>query len=136
MADRVRPTSLAKVCALAAACTMVPQMLAQSFLPLMIGRMAMAFFAGGLGPVLTTWLSRVTPPERRGSIFGWCASARSLGWGIAPYFSARVGSTLGPRYSFFGACVSYVLLILLISFVANRVAHPVTDGIIEKISPS
>ena len=124
VADRVAPPRLARVCAVAAALCMIPQALTTGFAPLMIGRLGMAFFAGGLDPVFQIWLAQITPAERRGSIFGWAVTVKSIGWGLSPCLSVLVGVRYGVRSCFFGSALLYLLLIPLITFVSAKVIHP------------
>ncbi|MEW6355512.1 MAG: MFS transporter [Planctomycetota bacterium] len=129
VADRVAPPKMARVCAVATGLCMIPQALVMSFAPLMASRLGMAFFGGGLDPVFQIWLAKVTPAERRGAIFGWAVTVKSVGWGISPMLSVLVGVTYGVRWCFGLTALLYVLLIPLIGFVARRVTHPATDGI-------
>jgi DHA1 family multidrug resistance protein-like MFS transporter len=128
VADRVAAPKMARVCAVATGACMIPQALATAFAPLMGGRLGMAFFGGGLDPVFQIWLARVTPAERRGSIFGWAVTAKSVGWGLSPCLSVLVGVVFGVRSCFFVSAVLFVLLIPLIDFVAGKVSHPATNN--------
>jgi DHA1 family multidrug resistance protein-like MFS transporter len=96
--------------------------LAQTFLFVAAARFGMTFCAGGLDPLFQTWLAKETPPEKRGAVFGWSATARSTGWFVAPLMSGLVASGFGIRAIYFtGACL-YVLLLPLISWVARMLA--------------
>ena len=128
VADRVAPPKLARVCAVVTGLCMIPQALAVGFAPLMAGRLGMAFFGGGLDPVFQIWLARITPAERRGSIFGWAVTVKSIGWGISPLLSVLVGVTYGVRSCFFVSAVLYILLIPLIGFVAGKMKRPGTNS--------
>ena len=128
VADRVAPPKVARVCAVATGLCMVPQALAARFAPLMAARLGMAFFAGGLDPVFQIWLARVTPAERRGSIFGWAVTVKSIGWGISPCLSVLVGVRYGVRSCFAVSAVLFILLIPLIGFVAGKVSRPGANG--------
>lgn len=130
VADRVAPPKMARICAVATGASMIPQALASSFMPIMVGRFSMAFFGGGLDPVFQIWLARVTPADRRGSIFGWAVTVKSVGWGVGPCLSVWVGVNYGVRACFLVAAIFYILLIPLISFVASRVTHPATNGLV------
>jgi DHA1 family multidrug resistance protein-like MFS transporter len=129
VADRVAPPKMARVCAVATGICMIPQAMSRAFAPLMGGRLGMAFFAGGLDPVFQIWLARVTPAERRGSIFGWAVTVKCIGWGISPCLSVLVGVMYGVRACFTVSAVLFVLLIPMINFVASKVSHPATNGI-------
>ena len=131
VADRCRPANMAKVCAVGASLAMIPQMLAVTFAPLLVGRFFMAFCAGGLDPVFQIWLARVTPRGKRGAVFGWAVTAKSFGWVVGYGTSTFVAREWGARYSFFVAAELFVLLVLLITFVTARVRHPATEGRVE-----
>jgi DHA1 family multidrug resistance protein-like MFS transporter len=129
LADRVDPPRLAKASSLGAALFLVPHGLLQGFLPLFPTRFAMVFCAGGLEPVFQVWLAKVTAVERRGSAFGWAATARSFGWFAAPLVSGLVASGFGLRAIYFVGGVQFVLLVFLIGYVGKRLANgPVGNG--------
>lgn len=133
VADRVAPPKMARLCAVATGLTMLPQAFATTFAPLMVARLSMAFFGGGLDPVFQIWLARVTPAEKRGSIFGWAVTVKSIGWGIGPLLSVAVAvASHEVRYCFLVASILYILLIPVIGFVAARVTHPATEGIVQE----
>jgi MFS family permease len=89
----------------------------------------MVFCAGGLEPVFQVWLAKVTSVERRGSAFGWAATARSFGWFAAPLVSGLVASGFGLRAIYFVGGVQFVLLVFLIGYVGKRLANgPVGNG--------
>jgi MFS transporter, DHA1 family, multidrug resistance protein len=134
ISDRVAPRRMAKACAFAAALCLIPQMLAWSIMPVVGGRMAMAFFGGGLDPVFQIWLARVTAPDRRARIFGWAVTAKAIGTGIAVTASGSVGVMWGARHAFFCALMLHILLIPLVSFVAVRVTSSYEDDLVDDVS--
>ena len=123
LADRVPPPKIGKMSALGAGLLMLPQGLAHSFLLLFGCRFGMVFCAGGLDPVFQIWLSRVTPEHKRGVVFGWAATARSMGWVVAPLVSGVVASALGIRSVFFIGSLLFFGLVPLISVVVKRLAR-------------
>jgi DHA1 family multidrug resistance protein-like MFS transporter len=129
LADRVEPPRLAKASSLGAALFMVPQGLVQGLALLFPARFGMVLCAGGLDPVFQVWLAKVTAPERRGSAFGWAATARSIGWFAAPLVSGLVASGFGLRTIYLVGGMQYVLFVFLIGYVGNRLANgPVGAG--------
>ena len=96
--------------------------LAPNFLLIAIARFGMTFFAGGLDPLFQTWLAKETPPEKRGAVFGWSATARSTGWFLAPLMSGLVAAGFGIRAIYFSGLFLYVGLLPLIVWVARRLA--------------
>jgi MFS transporter, DHA1 family, multidrug resistance protein len=114
LTDRLSTTRLAAGCALGAGLMMFPQGLAHGFGALFGARFAMMFCAGALDPILQVWLVRTTPEHRRGFIFGWAATARSIGWIMAPLASGALASVFGIRSIFFAGGVAFLLLIPLV----------------------
>ncbi|HYA01819.1 MAG TPA: MFS transporter [Syntrophobacteria bacterium] len=123
LADRVDAPRLAKVSSVGAALFMVPQGLLYGFLILFPTRFGMIFCAGGLEPVFQVWLAKVTSVERRGSAFGWAATARSVGWVGAPLVSGLIASGFGLRSIYLVGGVQYLLLLMLIGYVGKRLAN-------------
>lgn len=115
LADRASPARIARLCAVGAAITMIPQGLAHVFMTLLPARFGMMFFAGGLDPVFQIWLAKVTPAERQGIAFGWSATARSLGWCVAPLVSGLIAANFGLRSVYFVNAVLFLLLLPLIN---------------------
>ena len=132
LADRVAPPTVAKLCALCAGLCVIPQMLATSLGPLLWGRLGLAFFAGGLDPVLQMWLSRVTPRAQRGQAFGWAVTAQATGWTLGPSLSTWLSIHYDVRTSYFAMSELYILLIPLITRVSAWVVHPATRGVVDK----
>jgi DHA1 family multidrug resistance protein-like MFS transporter len=120
LADRIPPPKIGKMSALGAGLLMMPQGLAHGFLLLFASRFGMVFCAGGLDPVFQIWLSRVTPEHKRGAVFGWAATARSIGWVVAPLVSGLVASGLGIRSVFFIGGLLFFCLVPVISAVVKR----------------
>ena len=100
---------------------MIPQGLAQGFLLLFASRFGMIFCSGGLDPVFQVWLSKITPQKRRGMVFGWAATARSIGWMVSPLAAGYVASRFSIRGLFFAGSFLYLLLIPCISLVVTQV---------------
>ena len=132
LADLFRPPKIAQISALIAGLFMVVHGLAQTFGLVSIARFGMTFCAGGSDPLFQTWLTEETPPEKRGAVFGWSATARSLGWFFAPLLSGLVASGFGIRSIYIvGACL-YAGLLPLIYWVKRELA---TDPVKEATPP-
>jgi MFS transporter, DHA1 family, multidrug resistance protein len=82
-------------------------------------RLMLSFCAGGLDPVFQVWLSRVTPPQKRGTIFGWGVTARSIGWALAQMLSGAVTVAYGFTWAYFVNCLLYLSLVPLIHWIAH-----------------
>jgi len=108
--DKLPPRRLARWGALAGGLLLLPQAFAGSIALLLVLRFAMAFCIGGLEPIFQSLLARMAPQGERGFIFGWAASLRSLGWGLAPLLSGLVAATLNVRAVFLVGGLLFILL--------------------------
>jgi len=122
LADHLPPPKIAQVSAVVAGLFMLFHGLAPTFLLIAIARFGMTFCAGGLDPLFQTWLAKETPPEKRGAVFGWSATARSTGWFLAPLISGLVAAGFGIRAIYFIGLLLYVGLLPLIAWVARQLA--------------
>jgi len=122
VADRSSPLRVGRVSALVAGLAMGSLGFCRSLLYVPVARFVAAFAGGGLDPVFFAWLSRLTPQERRGTIFGWSTTARSLGWGISPLVGAMIAVPLGLRAVFFAGVLWCLLLLPVMGVVSRRVA--------------
>jgi DHA1 family multidrug resistance protein-like MFS transporter len=121
-ADHHPPPRIGQLSALGAAVLLIPQALAQGFLLLFAARFGMIFWSGGLDPVFQIWLSKVTPQKRRGTVFGWAATFRSIGWMISPLLAGTVAAHLGVRWVFIVGAILFLALIPCISVVVRHVS--------------
>lgn len=110
-ADHVSPWKVAMISAVGAGLSMFPQAFYDNLVILAIGRFFMFFFAGGLDPVFQIWLVKETPPARQGLIIGWAATAKSIGWVIAPLAAGGIAALYGVRSIFWLAGILFLLLI-------------------------
>ena len=121
LADRVKPPTIGRLSAIGAGTMSMMYGLASNFPFLFCSRFCGAFFAGGLDPVFQIWLSRVTPENNRGFVFGWAASARAVGWMCSSLLSGAVAWMAGLRAIFFTAAALYFLLVPIITFAVKRI---------------
>jgi DHA1 family multidrug resistance protein-like MFS transporter len=122
LADLFNPPKIAKFAALLAGLFLVFHWGAQTLLFLSMARFGMTFCAGGLDPLFQIWLAKETPPEKRGTIFGWAATARSVGWFLAPIMSGLVASGFGIRSIYVVEALLFVGFLPLISWVAKALS--------------
>lgn len=122
LVDRFSPAILGKIalCGSAVAVTMLTG--ANSFAELYVWRFILVFFAIGLDPVCQVWISRATPTQNRGRIFGWLTSFRSLGGVLGPAAGLGTAALLGNRPVFAVVGGLLVALTPLVSSVASRMA--------------
>ena len=132
LADRFSPASIGKWSALAAGALIIPQAFAGCMGMLFGLRFGMVFASGGLEPVLQIWLSRMAPERSRGLLFGWSASARSLGWFMAPLAGGAVVSFFGLRWLYIVAGFLYLLLIPIIAWTARRLRNQIPSDEAEE----
>ncbi|UCD80118.1 MAG: MFS transporter [Desulfobacterales bacterium] len=122
LADHFRPPRIAQFSAVVAGLFMIFHGLARTFLFISIARFGMTFCAGGLDPLFQTWLAKETPPEKRGAVFGWSATARATGWFLAPLASGLVAAGFGIRAIYFVGVFLYVGLLPLLAWVVKQLA--------------
>ncbi len=129
MTDRVRPPIVACAATLGAGLFIIPQGLAQSFGLLFATRFGMVFFTGGLDTVFQIWLSRISSEGRRGLLFGWSSTARSLGLVIAPMISGMIASGFGVRSVFFLEALLFLCLAPFIIIMGRKIGDHATSGL-------
>jgi len=120
LADRMPPPVIARLSAIGAGFMSMAIGMAANFPVLFGARFCGLFCAGGLDPVFQIWLSKITPEQKRGFVFGWAATARALGWMLAPLVSGAVAWLAGLRSIFFAAAAFFFLLVPLITFIVRR----------------
>ena len=111
VADRVIPLKILIVCALVAGLMTFGYAIAWGFLPLFIFRFIAMFFAGGIDPVFQNILAKSTVGKRKGVIFGWAASAKAVGWMLAPLLAGALAMLLNVRFVFVFGAVLFILQI-------------------------
>ena len=107
---------------------MLPLSMTASFGLLFPLRFGMVFCSAGIDPVFQSWLAKVTSEERRGFIFGWAATARSIGWMLAPIASGVVAAGWGTRSVFIIGAILFFLLVPLILKIVKRVERAGVRG--------
>lgn len=75
--------------------------------------------AGGLQPVLQVMLTKVTPPELKGTFFGWSGSVSTAGGIICSFMSASIAYFVGVR-GIFVAAASLMFLMIPLTFPTVR----------------
>ena len=96
-----------------------------SLIPL---RFAMAFCAAGLEPVWNTWLSKMTPPSRKGLLFGWAVTFRAIGAILAHASAGVVAYFLGVPAIFVLGPLLFLSLLPLLARFGPRIAARVAQG--------
>jgi len=108
-ADRVGEPWVLVLVQWGAALAYAAQAAVQSTLQLLVFRVALGFFVGGLLPPLYAVIARMTPPDQLGGIMGLTSSAIMLGSLVGPLLGGLLAATIGIRLIFL---MSAVLLVL------------------------
>ena len=115
LSDRVGHLRIMLFCLIGAAVSYFPQSLVSSTEQLLVLRMALGMFIGGLMPSANALVAARVPPERRGSAYGLTAMAGSFANGAGPLAGAAIATGLGIRAVFlatgclFVACWAWAL---------------------------
>ena len=106
--------------------------LGQGFAPTLavlgISRFFTFVTAGGLEPVFLTMLSKASPPERRGQIFGWSSTFRTCGLLLAAPFGGTMIYHFGVRSVYVVAACGFVFLIPFVLY-AIKLTQRNTPGV-------
>ncbi len=142
LADHVAPPRIGRLSAIGAALFAGLMGVTAGFGWLFVAFALCMFWAGGLDPVFQVWLTRNTPPEKRGGVLGWSVTFKSLGWltGSMGAVFLAVGTTrasaagwLGPapggsvqlemgyRAVFLGAAVAYLVILPLVGWAVRSI---------------
>jgi DHA1 family multidrug resistance protein-like MFS transporter len=100
LADRKGPRTILIVSALLAGLFYLPQAAAQSVTQLVFFGALFGIAAGGVLPTANAVVANLTPPERRGAVFGFTASATSLGAFIGPLIGSGLTAAVSVRATF------------------------------------
>ena len=95
----------------------------QAFAPNITVLIAARFFtylaAGGLQPVLQVMLTKVTPPELKGTFFGWSGSVSTAGGIVCSFMSAGIVYCLNVR-GIFATAAGLMFLMIPLTFPTVR----------------
>lgn len=109
LGDRIGHTAILTACLAGAAVAYFPQALVREVWHLLVLRMVLGVFLGGLMPSANTILANLVPRERRGAAFGLTATATSLSNGVGPLSGAAIATGLGMRAIFVCTGALYIL---------------------------
>ncbi len=111
--DRFHPRRLLYINAMGASAAMILIATASSYLLLIPFRFLLLIFLAGFDPILNTWLSKVTPPEKKGAVFGFAQMAKSTGMTLGPCLGGLIAWLLSTRMVFWAAAGMFLILILV-----------------------
>ena len=101
LADRHGAVCVSFCAVLAASALMIPHAVAEKLPELLAIRFALVLCVGGVDPVFQSWLAKITAWEKRGSVFGWASSVKSLAWTTAPLAGGILASLFGLRFLYY-----------------------------------
>lgn len=113
LCDRMPPRKLLIPVLLVSGSMTALQALSPSIEVLITARFLTYLAAGGLQPVLQVMLTKVIPPELKGTFFGWSASVSTAGGIICSFLSAGIAYYIGVRGIFMAASLMMFLMVPL-----------------------
>ena len=125
LADRWRPQTIIVPSLALAVVMLVITALTGNLLVMGVSRTLMFFFAGSLYPVLQKLLSAITPPRKRGKVFGWSSTFGNAGIMMSTVFSGWTIFLFGTRGVFLAAALLTAALIPAVLWGLKAVSvHP------------
>jgi MFS family permease len=100
LGDRRGHAQILPLCMLGSGLVYLPMALSQSTLQLIVLEAVFGIFAGGTIPAANALIANLTAPERRGAVYGFVASASSVGGFLGPLTGAGIAAVAGFRMTF------------------------------------
>lgn len=110
LADRTGQKRILTFCLVGIALIHIPQSFVTTPLQLLILRAIEGIFTGGILPTANALLAKSTVPERRGTVFGFCASAQAIGRALGPTVGAAVAGLWGMARAFWVPAIVFGLI--------------------------
>jgi len=126
LSDRIGPTKILPICLAGAMLSYLPQAFVQTVWQLLLLRMLLGVFLGGLMPTANALLARTVRQERRGAAFGLAATANSIANGVGPVSGAVIASVWSMRAVFAATGVLFAVACAWVSFGMLRLQLPET----------
>jgi MFS transporter, DHA1 family, multidrug resistance protein len=123
MSDRIGPRRILPICLIGAAVVYAPQGLVTEFWQLLVLRVLLGIFLGGLMPTANALIAGLVPKEKRGAAFGFSAMASSAASAVAPLAGAGITAGFGMRPVFFATGALYALAFAWTSIAFARLAN-------------
>lgn len=86
-------------------------------------RFIMVFCGGGMEPICTSWISKVTEPEHRGVIFGYAQAVRSSCSGLGHLGACIIAPALGVNALYWTIPAAFLALAAMVALFRNRIAQ-------------
>ncbi len=118
--DRLQPRRMMMVVAAGAAASMIFLGSVTSYRMLIPGRFLLMLFLASFDPILQTWLSKVTLPDKKGIVFGLAQTAKSTGMTIGPCVGGVIAWHWATRVVFWVAAAMFLILIPLVRLISER----------------
>ncbi|HPY90069.1 MAG TPA: MFS transporter [Lentisphaeria bacterium] len=110
LSDRLPPLLIMLPALMVSSLMLLLQGSATSLVMLGAARFGAYFTSGGLEPTILAVISRVTPPAKRATVFGWTTSARTLGMVLSAPLAGIFITNWGTRSVFYAAAALYILI--------------------------
>ncbi len=122
LADRMALLRIIAVAAVVAGVLRMMQCFSADVFTLLWERSLMVLAAGGLEPLMQSWLAGVTPEREHGSFFGWAACFKAIGWMTGALTGGLLAGVLnGVRGVFFGSGLMFIALAPLAVWVCRKI---------------
>ncbi len=126
LADRIGRRRILLWCSLASGLIAIPQAFVQHPWQLIAMRGLYGIATGGLTPSANALIADVTPPEKRGSIYGLTSAASSFGFALGPFGASALAALVGIRTVFLATAG---IMLVVSAWVARMVGGlPVPAG--------
>ncbi len=124
LADRYPGQKVGIWISYAGALFLLPQAFCYSLGLLFAERVVMTFFVSGFSPIMQTWLSLTTDPQKRGIYFGYATSSRAIGWLLGGIIGLCVTMGFGTRAIFGAGAFAIVIMALGIKYTHSQLPYP------------
>jgi MFS family permease len=114
--DRRGPVPVLQVCLLGAGLAYLPQAFVPGLTSLVLLRVVLGFFVGGIQPAAQSLITRGTPKSRRAGVLGITFAAGLFGNAVGPVLGGAVAALAGVRAPFLATAV----LLLVAWLIARR----------------
>lgn len=128
ISDRYGRRATLLVCLLAATALSPLHALVTSVWQLLLLRTALGFALGGMFPAIQAVLTDLTPANRRGTAFGWLATAGALGNGAGPVTGSALAAAFGITASFLAPAPIFLASALLLLILPSPKARTQRGG--------
>ncbi len=108
--DRIGPRRILPICLAGAALTYFPQAFVTQVWQLLLLRILLGAFLGGLMPTVNSLVATLVPEHRRGAAYGLTATANAAANGIGPLTAAGITTYLGIRAVFLFTAALFALV--------------------------